>query len=62
MLFKSNILYIIERLLKRKDIKWSCYVDLKVWAKSYDERKIEIKKTNIIQIKHSLYHCKALET
>jgi len=44
MLFKSNILYIIERLLKHKDIKWSCYLDLKVWAKSYNEQKIEIKK------------------
>jgi hypothetical protein len=45
MLFKSNTLYIIKKLLKCKDKKWSCYLDLNLWAKSYENKKLKLKKT-----------------
>ncbi len=39
ILFKSNILYIIGKLLKHKYPKWSCILNLRLWTKSYNEKK-----------------------
>jgi len=36
---KSNIFYTIRNLSKCKCLKQSCIFDLKLWAKSYDQKK-----------------------
>jgi len=37
---KLNVIYVFGKISKFRYIKWSCILDLKVWIKSYDEKKV----------------------
>jgi hypothetical protein len=43
ILSKSNVLYTIGKPSKHICLKWSCIFNLKLWAKSYDEKKSQVQ-------------------
>jgi hypothetical protein len=48
MLFKFNIFYIIGKFLKLKYLNWSCFLNLRLWAKNYGTKNLEIKFSNVL--------------